>query len=459
MIVLLAILAATRAYPVALQSPPVLSLDQLHSASCNDLNNCRSLWDINRSCALTIFLCTWVSVHPNIPSPDEGWPRVAIRRVGLMLATLVVPEAIIAWALRQRLAAGQLAKQYKGEGWTLTHGFFATMGGFMKYEGNQPIDVLLPDELKSYSLTGNGDFPRISKMEIQDKSKGDFISKAVVILQTGWFVMQCIARGVQGLPITELELATVAFAALNLVIYVLWWDKPLNVQCGVRVYKKRTDSRVDDGHVLAPAGFWAALGGALSKVPAAIVDDSEAEYMVFDWERWPWPARVLTWPFIKPLNILVGGYDNGVRNRVTTFYPDVWYGHDANIWPAAMFIAGIASAFGGIHCIGWSFFFPSSTERTLWRVASTSITSVPIALFLAGFLVNLVDHDLFLRLDSNYGFRHGRSTSMLRSYFGVQLFLYILSRLVLLILAFLSLRSPPPEIYHTVHWTSFIPHI
>ena len=115
MIVLLAILAATRAYPVGLQSPPVLSLDQLQSPSCDDPNGCRSLWDIIRSCALTIFLCTWVSVHPNIPSPDEGWPRVAMRRVGLMLVTLFVPEAIIAWALRQRLAAGKLAKKYKGE--------------------------------------------------------------------------------------------------------------------------------------------------------------------------------------------------------------------------------------------------------------------------------------------------------------------------------------------------------
>jgi hypothetical protein len=117
MIVLLAILAATRAYPVGLQSPPVLSLDldQIQSPSCNTPNNCRSLWDIIRSCAFTIFLCTWVSVHPNIPSPDERWPRITIRRMGLMLATLIVPEAIVAWALRQRLAAGKLAKEYEGE--------------------------------------------------------------------------------------------------------------------------------------------------------------------------------------------------------------------------------------------------------------------------------------------------------------------------------------------------------
>jgi hypothetical protein len=115
MIILLAILAATRAYPVGLESPSVLSLDPLQSPSCHDPNNSRSLWDIIRSCAFTLFLCTWVSVHPNIPDPDEGWPRVTIRRLGLMIATLIVPEAIVAWAFRQRLVAGKLAEKYKGE--------------------------------------------------------------------------------------------------------------------------------------------------------------------------------------------------------------------------------------------------------------------------------------------------------------------------------------------------------
>jgi len=197
-------------------------------------------------------------MHPNIPSPDDRWPRIAWRRVGLMLLALFVPEAVVSWALRQRQAAAALAEEHKGEGWTLTHGFLAIMGGFMEYEGNQPIRVLLPDELESYSLTGNGNFPRISKAEIEDKSKGDAISKGVAILQTSWFVIQCIARGVQGLPITELELATVAFAALNFVIYVLWWNKPLNVQRGVRVYKKRmTEEQIDDGNTEATVDFGA----------------------------------------------------------------------------------------------------------------------------------------------------------------------------------------------------------
>jgi hypothetical protein len=337
------------------------------------------------------------------------------------------------------------------------------MGGFMAYEGNKPIEVLLPERLRSYSLTGNGDFPRMSKMEIQDKSKGDFISKAVVILQTSWFVMQCIARGVQGLPITELELATIAFAGLNFVLYLLWWDKPLNVQCGVRVYKKRiTDSPVDDGHVEATVGCWVALGDALSKLPAAIVHGPLVEDSLLESEglRWPWPARVLAWPVIKPFDILVGGYHDKVGKRVSTFYPREWE-YWIDIWRLAMVIAVIASAFGGIHCIGWSFTFPSSTERTLWRVASISITSIPVPLFSVIFLL---ESDLFDDFRDWFEYRVPKWIArpiiwLMILLVPLQLILYVLSRLVLLILSFLCLRSLPPAAYHTVHWTSFIPHI
>ena len=110
------ILAATHAFPVGLRTPLLVSLDQLQAPSCDGLNGCtRSLGDILRSCVLTILLCTWASMHPNIPSPDERWPRVALRRVGLMLFALMVPEAVIAWALRQRQVAFELAEKYKGD--------------------------------------------------------------------------------------------------------------------------------------------------------------------------------------------------------------------------------------------------------------------------------------------------------------------------------------------------------
>jgi hypothetical protein len=117
MILILALLAATRASHVGQRLPSFVSLDQLQppASSCDDPDGCRLLGDIIKSCIITILLCTWASMHPNIPSPVERWPRVAIRRAGLLLLALLVPEAVIGWALRQRQAAAELAKKNRSE--------------------------------------------------------------------------------------------------------------------------------------------------------------------------------------------------------------------------------------------------------------------------------------------------------------------------------------------------------
>ena len=68
-----------------------------------------------------------------------------------------------------------------------------------------------------------------TEAEIQDKGKSDWLAKSLVLLQTSWFVMQCIARAIEHLPVTHLEIVTLAYAAMNFVIYIFWWNKPLNV--------------------------------------------------------------------------------------------------------------------------------------------------------------------------------------------------------------------------------------
>jgi hypothetical protein len=317
------------------------------------------------------------------------------------------------------------------------------MGGFMKYEGNRPIRVLLPEQLGSYSLTGNGNFPRVSKADIKDRSKGDALSKGFVVMQTGWFVTQCIARGVQGLPITELELVTVAFAVLNFVIYVLWWEKPLNVQRGVRVYKKRnTEEPVDDGDVEAAVGFWIALRDALSRLPAAIIRGPE-KYDESD--RASWLPRVV-FRSINNMVLVIRGISlsENPTYRVRTFYPDEWGG---NVFMGGSLVIAITLGFGSIHCIGWSFLFPSNAERMLWRAAAICIIGVPI-----------------VYIPALISFRYNRflfRTPLLPQFLLPRflLILYTLSRLTLLVLPFLCLRSLPPTAYHVVHWTSLIPHV
>jgi hypothetical protein len=262
-------------------------------------------------------------------------------------------------------------------------------------------------------------------------------------------VTQCIARGAQGLPVTELELATVAFAALDFVIYLLWWDKPLQVRRGVRVYKKRmAEEPIDDGNAESTVGFLGALRDALSDIPAAIICGPDLSGFTDS----QWLIRALLWPLFKPVDILlslpnVEANDVKYEKRVNTFYPAKWATSSQN--SSIILVAMITVVFGAVHCIGWSFDFPSSIERTLWRVASLSMTCVPILIAPFCVLGAAIDILLKYRFNNFCGYMA----------FILLLSLYILSRLALLILPFLCLRSLPPAAFHVVHWASFIPHI
>ena len=75
----------------------------------------RTIWDILWSCLATIFACSWVSIHPNIPDPNESSWRIFLRRLELMFRAVVGPEMIIIWAIRQWFGARHLEKLYKGK--------------------------------------------------------------------------------------------------------------------------------------------------------------------------------------------------------------------------------------------------------------------------------------------------------------------------------------------------------
>ena len=117
--------------------------------------------------------------------------------------------------------------------WSRVHGFFAVMGGFV-----DGTNLLSLEDIERLVRNKEIEYPIATREEIQDKSKGDAVTKALVVLQTTWFLLQCAARGSQHLALTELELATAAFALVNIIIYAFWWDKPLDVQCHIVVRRR-----------------------------------------------------------------------------------------------------------------------------------------------------------------------------------------------------------------------------
>jgi len=92
------------------------------------------------------------------------------------------------------------------------------MGGFTLVDPDlrtaNPKDqngqVLTIDRFKELIEHPDFDLPDITEEDIEDRSKGDVLFKLIAILQTSWFIIQCIARGQQRLALTELELVTLA---------------------------------------------------------------------------------------------------------------------------------------------------------------------------------------------------------------------------------------------------------
>ena len=112
---------------VATGAIPLPVIEERTASTCNDLHTCRTIWNIIWSCLVTIFSCTWVAIHPNVPYPGnkkdmgrlERWVWDPLRsfishRLPLFICALLVPEYILSWAIRQRLVAGQIAKDNNG---------------------------------------------------------------------------------------------------------------------------------------------------------------------------------------------------------------------------------------------------------------------------------------------------------------------------------------------------------
>ncbi|KAF7984853.1 hypothetical protein HWV62_10813 [Athelia sp. TMB] len=487
--------------------------------ACKDIDHCRTLAGLVQSCILTILACVWFAVHRNIPAPKVHRPRHSnfLVRIGLFVwykildqrqaanvfvVALLVPEWVLAWALRQLIVARDLVEQLEGaraeanekresackelasealetekevsessihavidespaessgisahsehaplinpqykpldrivtrrckkrcedcdvhkseydrvaiakrvgmanEAWMFAHAFFIIMGGYNFCGENGPIRPVSPRD--AAELVRRGHLVAPSRDELANQSKGDALSKGVAILQTLWFVMQCIARRIEHLPLTNLEVMTLAYTVITVAMYIAWWDKPLNVSCAVRV-------------------------------PAEEVEEEIVEVYDSVWDR--------------IIIYVMGLQDSWVDLRRCTRVPTFWAadrGNGNNAFIADVIALLVAMAFGAVHCIAWSYAFQSHLEQQLWRASAIAIIAVPAALALGSAVAVLLDQYTSLEV-----------ATVLSIFYVPLAAMYIAARIILILISFTSLRMLPAGAYQTVQWTTFVPHI
>ena len=352
--------------------------------------------------------------------------------------------------------------------------YFALMGGFVDKLGNR----LYLDEQGEifYRLDQPGerdylDDPNFSDLElidadIEDKSKASFLSKEFAIVQTGWFILRCIACRVEHLPITELEITTLAFAALNFTIYTLWWSKPLAVERPIHVHKRRECSQV----TLQPtAPLWARIvdqvrrfldrHGVLRIVSRVGKEGQKLDTDTIDILNW---CGIQAPPVIGSVFEMLGVSWPVKASNEAPVHSNFYAGDASNdeaIWllPCLILAAGwVACIFGGIHCIAWWFQFPSYIEQILWRVCAAVITFTPLCYLVFCGLHLMIR---FLPCVSRPGLLHDFIMIVYTLIQVLLIIVYIFARVTLLVLTLMSLRSLPPGAFQTVSWANYIPHI
>ena len=125
-------------------------------------------------------------------------------------------------------------------------------------------------------------------------------------------------------------------------------------------------------------------------------------------------------------------------------------------WSRMAAFAFFGILFGGLHCIGWHYTFPSHSEQTLWRSTSLAITVIPLIVAPIDFLLanRLQNRDL-----NSYRLVERISLLFLDFIMTILLFVYVPTRLFLIAQGLALLRNQPPTAFVAGDWTKFTPHL
>jgi hypothetical protein len=312
------------------------------------------------------------------------------------------------------------------------------MGGFMLYVDGKPYRTLSPDKLHSLICDGFIDAPALTARQIHDRSKGNAISKGLVIFQGTWFILQLLSRAVYHLEITHIEVATLAFAILNFFIYALWWNKPLDVQCPHPVYWKSTESNLEISFPRYVCALVVVI--AADYAPQSVSGDNNPSVS----------SEIVVLLIIDSYLRMYGVDTMSPRElRAPTF--DALNGVKLQTWESnVLTFVGftMAAVFSGIHCAASFYAFPTYLEQVLWCTSAFITMCTPFLGFVVAFI-------LFTSGIEEIGFESVKFTIFIRACIG----LYTTARNLLLIIMFTTLRDLPSNAFKVVSWTSLVPHL
>ncbi|KAL8939592.1 MAG: hypothetical protein Q9216_003272 [Gyalolechia sp. 2 TL-2023] len=279
----------------------------------------RGTWSLLYSCVFTLTLCVWSASHPNLPNLIyQGSLIKHGAKAIFVLYTLLAPEYGVSTAFQQYLQARRLINELmklkaqhaledsnnynsavadESDSYSLIYGFYVLMGGLAVDLSpiHDKVRIVLLTPMGVLQLARKGYFINVSDEDIKDKSKANLLAKGLVLLQISWMMFQCISRKAAGLPISVLEVHTLVHAACALIMYCLWFKKPMDVEEPTIISTAGFESEIalmlvrnhhcgvqPNGNLVLPQEFIKARYAGVSYQDWPGLQGSEASYLVFN---------------------------------------------------------------------------------------------------------------------------------------------------------------------------------
>jgi hypothetical protein len=343
-------------YTTSTSHVPTTTTDEILQQGWTSGPDGRGTLDILWSCLITISLYSWTVLCLNVPPPY--WGQWRLLRQKLLMAGLggIGPEFIFQLALAQWTSACRSVESFHDLGhskWSMTHAFFADMGGFVLHAEDHIPFPLDGEQVLYLVKEGYVAVPTVvvDKMEIQDKNKGDGMARFLTVCQIIWFSVNSISRIIQHLAITTLELTTLGFILCTLGTYFFWAHKPMDVGTSITLVPKTSLAQI--------------LRNARQPTPP-VYQRTPLDFV----DRKQWTSWMLPWTYW--LNILrkLGIVFHPIKRPIDKIADD--YTPDLSPWTQfILFILYISYA--AVHVAGWNFHFPSQIEVTAWHIATLTI--------------------------------------------------------------------------------------
>lgn len=417
------------------------------------------------TCLFTIFLCTWVVIHPRV----YNRPLIQkLHKVTLFLKTILAPEFIAVEGLQEWSQAQKMVKNCAGMTGgclKLVHAFYIGMLA-LRYRTPRGEKVIWPNQYTWLLEQGLIDWDDhalwgLSEENIRDKSNADGTAKLLALGQVSWFVAQSIMRRAHNLPLSQLEAMTLSYVPLFAITYFFWWVKPKDVLSPSVVdlpdmpsgqkttFESMAVSNAFDSEGLGKQNSLWTIWYLTPRVFEKEAEDKalheaqrkaalEAEQKAKQETKQAVTRDLESGEGLKEKSgACLPEESKASAKEVVVGYWDPELYHSKILWPV---ICLFGVSFGALHLISWNTVFPTLVESWLWRAAA---------------LASIFSMLIFMQFEKVV-VRWGGPLTMISL---LSPALYLLSRIAMIGGVIAAFRASDPAIYDTYVVSTYWIHI